>query len=644
MTGDHGYLHSDLIHHPFGISLVRHTLTPGNSIPGALIMPVTGVVTAHNLLLFLHTFLTGFFTFLLLRSLKAGTGPSLVAGMIAMLWPARTAHAMTHLNIAGTAWIPLTLLLLLKVRTSRHPVWFISAVLSLTFLGLTAWHHLAAVLCIVWVVFPAPLDRERIMSGIRMAGAIILGICFLLPFIMPLTSPDPLIPERSSVEQAGFSIKPLSFLVPSFHHPVWDETVASYYENLPGNPIESTGYIGMAILMFLGFSGFKKRRFPLKWVIASLFLLLLSMGPELVIGQTRIPLPYKLLHLLPGFSTGRTPGRFLITTGITLAVVIGVILADWTARNSRDRLLTVVMGCLICLDFLPGSMPVSPAAISPAATFLANRPGSDGVLDVPAHWSVRRYMFDQIFHGKPIAGGFVSRIPVTVFDRENKFPLLKTLGDPENALMTLVQADSCDLSDLSDLLDIRYLMVHLDLLPVSAGKHIPGFKDRFGDSIVFQDGSTIIIDRTVWSEPMVRHDPAIYFYENWYPEEQWSGQPCPVRWAGDRAAEIRVFLPDGFGSVRGAFDIRSAPFPSGENQSVQVSWNGTQIHEIPVLPGTGWQSIVFEIPDPANRIENSLQFNFRCTARPSELHNTVSRDARPLAAAVKCMTLTSTGN
>ena len=108
---------TDYIFYPAGISLIRHGISPLNSIAGALLSTFLSLHTAFNILLLLHFTLSAWAFFLLARYLTDNIPGSILAGLIYAFCPFHYFY-MQYLMGTSFAFLPLSVLYFCK--TYRH--------------------------------------------------------------------------------------------------------------------------------------------------------------------------------------------------------------------------------------------------------------------------------------------------------------------------------------------------------------------------------------------------------------------------------------------------------------------------------------------------------------------------------------------
>ena len=147
----------------------------------------------------------------------------------------------------------------------------------------------------------------------------------------------------------------------------------------------------------------------------------LSLGPFVIVAGTNtyVPGPWALLRYVPVINAVRTPTRFSIVAALGLAMLMAGALAALGERwpHRRRAIGWVAMVLLLCeLAPLPerctrrdillvgrdGRRPAAGAGPQPAVRV---RDGRSSAGDFSA-----RYQFEQTRHGKPLIGGYLSRV------------------------------------------------------------------------------------------------------------------------------------------------------------------------------------------------------------------------------------------
>ena len=148
----------------------------------------------------------------------------------------------------------------------------------------------------------------------------------------------------------------------------------------------------------------------------------LALGPFIHIAgmNTYIPGPWALLRYVPMLGLARTPARFSVVMMLAVAVLFAAAL-EWFGRTYpkyRHALLTIV-AVLLAGELLPAPLTLHSAAVPSFYRRVAAASGDVRVLELPTgirdgtssegNFSARSQYF-QTMHGKPLIGGYLSRV------------------------------------------------------------------------------------------------------------------------------------------------------------------------------------------------------------------------------------------
>ena len=625
IAGEQSLLLSSMIRYPFGADLTFHTLSVANGVIAAPLIHLWNICGAYNLLLLFHAMMTNLGVIAVAREVGCNRMTSIFAGMIAMLWPGRVVHNAAHLNIAGTTWIPLSIWCQLKILRTAKIRYGVANALTVVFTGLTAWQHLVSLVLMSWL----PFDFKR-LSGravLIWAGSWCIASMFFLQFTIPMWINTTRVVPRPLSESEQFSISPIGLVTPfSGHIPAISSSGIPYQTDM----IETTGYLGIPILILFVSGIFIRSGLIGKWFSASVALIVLAMGPVITFGKTRVPMPFALLHQIPGMQFSRTPGRFIIPAGITVAIVIGLILSRTQWSYLKHRWIQIGIMSLILLDFLPPRLPVISSAVPKVyETLSAELPPNAAVLDIPCHRSIREYQYYQTMHGKPVNAGFISRFAPDDLRRESDLPFYKQLSQ-SFAVDTLLNASGEEVWDLFRILSVGAVVLHRNKL---SNKTFDPERvaEKLNGHILRDDGCCvgIALENSVYSHGV--RDPGIYYIDNWYYPENWQGLPGTVRWTRGRSASIRIFpgRPDNTGGKL-SFDVFT--MQSEEcNQHMNVFRSRDQIFTWKPTAARSWVPISIPFSQPLSVAGETIRFEFSCAVCPADTGN--SNDNRNLAAA-----------
>lgn len=241
----------------------------------------------------------------------------------------------------------------------------------------------------------------------------------------------------------------------------------------------------------------------------------MAFGPELDVGEWRIPLPYGVaMHVIPGFSSMRAPVRFVLMGALGFAT-LSAFGAAWSLRRLRTRWGSRIAGSLVVLAAVVSAWeygllsdarqtrPVRIGADMPEVYRALAAAPHGPVLEVPpnhffGHFRgaivASGYMFYSTFHWDPLLNGYSAYPPPSsVVTRA----LIAALPD-EEALRLLRRTTG-----------LRYVVLHRELLPPSARgrwRAPPGLRlrGRYGQDLLFEVRDRVepdLLEELVQTEP-----------------------------------------------------------------------------------------------------------------------------------------------
>ena len=156
----------------------------------------------------------------------------------------------------------------------------------------------------------ARLDANLIGRGAAMLG---LSAILLLPALVPALAEAANEPYYFDPVDQRFSADLLSWFTPSLQHPLWGGYTMKVYQHFPGVLAEWTTYIGYTVLALVAAAWTLRRKHPVgRWFVVAGIFAVLALGPTLQISghDLGVPLPYRLLKLVPVLNSLREPSRF----------------------------------------------------------------------------------------------------------------------------------------------------------------------------------------------------------------------------------------------------------------------------------------------------------------------------------------------
>jgi hypothetical protein len=214
-----------------------------------------------------------------------------------------------------------------------------------------------------------------------------------------------------------------ALILPNPNHPLTPHWVSDWLTaSAGGDPLEGVASIPWVALVVIAVAFIRGWRSNRSIAVLSAIFGLLALGPFVHVAgvNTHVPGPWALLRYVPIVGLARTPARFSAVVILMVAVMFASALAWLAHRHRRGTLLTAVVGVLLVAELLPLPRTLYSAAIPAIYRHVAAAPGEVTVMHLP--FGVRDgtssvgdfsalYEFFQTAHGKPLMGGYLSRVP-----------------------------------------------------------------------------------------------------------------------------------------------------------------------------------------------------------------------------------------
>lgn len=431
------------------------------------------LINSHKSLLIIILFgffLNNFFMYLLLRKLKIDQYLSILVSLIFGFTPFLSHRVLGHYAYISIYFFPLVFIALKKLFESNKTIerFIFCLVLGLCMATVLLSNFYYFFTIVLGLLFSAGYwfftDRKEFLKLLSrnvtyLFLSIISAIFFLIPWILSVYN---LIKTQGLVKTPGFggsitlSSDLASFITPSEFNPLYNiifNKITSIvplfvkYQYFFLNSLERFSYPGIIIvLIYLTVTILKIfNRFPQKlwqlikpYFIVSSFFYILMLGPFLKIFNrwfinldgvsVVLPLPFLLLHYIPGLSTIRATARFTPAFVFFACIVTAYVINFVLTRISKKKQI-ILLVCLFVIFFFDQFYTISQKMVENAPVkiyqYLKNQNDQKTVLDVP--FTVRdgfNYigfvhgilpMYGQLIHGKPIIGGYLARVPEEVF-------------------------------------------------------------------------------------------------------------------------------------------------------------------------------------------------------------------------------------
>jgi hypothetical protein len=445
------------IYSPFGFDLIRNQdLSPATVLLFAPLTRTVGEVVAYNLLVLISFPLTAFGTYLLSRELWGSRLGAVVAGTAVAFCAYRVSHALGHLSIVTTQWIPFFLFYV--ERSIKQPTLRNGALAGLFYSlsALVTWYY--AVGCAIAALLYTSVrltarDRGRARDIVRAAAAAALVAAALVgPFVVPYARGvmSGAMTNRPIAEQEAYSASVADFFIPLTSHPLWGRWVLRHWRSGANglSLAEWQIYLGSVALLLAGV-GVVARPSRTVWALIAMGIgmFVIALGPTFQLthqaggaaagGGSSIPLPVRVLALVPPFSLMRAWSRlgFFVELVVAVLAARGVfVLLDRTpglfaARTAVWRVGVMLIAlALTVVDTL--AVPYSRSVVEPRAVdrWLAAQPGDFAVIDYPVigHGWSGPAMYRRRITGKRTVLGYGRNPP-----NQNFWPMLSRFPAPE---------------------------------------------------------------------------------------------------------------------------------------------------------------------------------------------------------------------
>jgi hypothetical protein len=285
-------------------------------------------------------------------------------------------------------------------------------------------------------------------------------LILLTPLIVPawtLWSSGDYVTQTSSLKSGPQGVDVATLVLGPPFGGVLGPTVRGAYASLGLDVMESSAWLGLGTMLLALVA--LRRASPStevrRWMAIAACFGVWALGPYLIVvgHNTGIVLPQALAHVVPLVNNARIPGRAMAACALALSVVVAIALSS-TAQSSRSWRLVGLLAALAVGESLAAPLPLS--AVPPPGVYadIARGSESGAVLSIP--FGVRDgfgekgllehdALYGQTLHRRPIAGGFIARLPPRVwswYETHEPFNALLTLSTPGAALSVTPSCES----------------------------------------------------------------------------------------------------------------------------------------------------------------------------------------------------------
>jgi hypothetical protein len=329
-------------------------------------------------------------------------------------------------------------------RVSTHGLYTPMLLLTVLAVVRAAWPYRRAALSI---------DRTEILRFVRIASvAVPVSVLILSPVLYAV---------GVRIMDTGFESSPIrwrssppgvdvvSFFLPNPNHPFAPEAIRAWLTPGPDQYIENVASIPLVALIVIGAAIGARWRPSRIWIAVTAAFGLLALGPFVHVAgfNTHIPGPWAFARYVPIIRLARTPARLSIVVMLGVSMLFAAALSHLGDRwPRRRRLLLSAMALALLFELSPAPRPLYSASVPAFYTRVALDPRDVTLMELPV--GVRdgtssvgdftaRSQFFQTVHGKPLVGGYLSRVSRKRIAQLRQDPLL-------DALITLSEGGNLD--------------------------------------------------------------------------------------------------------------------------------------------------------------------------------------------------------
>lgn len=502
------------IFYPDILSLKFHSFSLANSLIGFLGVKFSlDRIFMYNFLFLLSYYLSGLFMYLLICRMGFGRVGAIIGGIIYAYCPYHVLHSLEHLNLMSIQWLPLCFYFYFRFKDDgRHLFFFILGMGAVAInLLISFYYGLMIVLLLglhMFVVFVLKEERIQVQrkSIYFFTGACltVLGIYF---FLFQPTGEGKDLYTVNIEEMSYYSVDLATIFLPNPLHPFWGSWCRNFLESFPGNFIEIGVSPGLTVYFLVLLSLFRISRKVTIWLILGVIFTILSFGPWLMfhgepvhLGDYKILLPGSILAQLPFFEHFRAPARWMLLATFCFSILSASAIHEYLSRTRKGgmrstgliRGLIVFIASLLLFEFWVAPFPL----LSTRVSSIYERIGSDkrhfSVMEVPLDPLIRKYLYTQTVHQKPILAGYLARLSVkyaTKFKRDRTFRFFAFREKPR---FIKPPEEVSFLAKVREY-DIGYLVIHRQYLGPDRLASMISFINSMKDRVVFDDDELIVL-------------------------------------------------------------------------------------------------------------------------------------------------------
>ncbi|HEY5729551.1 MAG TPA: hypothetical protein VIS72_05835 [Anaerolineales bacterium] len=468
--------HTDMLHWPFGTTLLGQTLNPINGLLAVPLLRVMSLVQAHNTIVLFAFMMSGVTAYWLAYYLTRSFWGSIIAGYIFTFSSYHFAHYYGHLNLISMEWIPLFVLCWYILITRPSVTTGFASALTLWLVLLSDYYYffycvLTGGLIVAWHMVS---QRDFLFFTKReyrtpLSMFILLALILTAPIVFPLMYLTRIDPFLDAHKPASFLLDLFALFIPGetwrFNH-----LTEAYWSKLPIGMSEASVYLGYAVIILLVYLWTKRRNMDIAsrievnlWYFLIFFFFSMALGPVLQINGITVYeglMPYTIMErILPMLKLSGVPVRMVVMVTLS-ASVLGAMAFHLLQKSSRKTIFISLTLVLLFVESMPGTLPSTPEVFPKYATALSELPNDGGMLDKAAPTKYLQ-LYYQTQHRKPMTFGYVARTPSSVVEKEKGLNRAINREDyaslwSEYRIRYIVTPDVIEYNDPAVLLELIY--------------------------------------------------------------------------------------------------------------------------------------------------------------------------------------------
>ena len=523
------FQYSNYIFYPDGTN-IGGNLAYFTTFIGFLLVQFLDYVTTWNIIWFLGLVFGGYGCYLLANNFNKNYQSSIIAGIIFTFTTYHMGHSLSHIGLSMIVWLPIFVLFLFKLLEKQSKYYSIVGGIIFFLVSLTHLYYSVFITMFSIIFFVIYIFRQKKVSNkdfiTNFSILLTIGLIGTSVLFLSNSSLNDELPDRQLYEHITFSTNLENLILPVPEHTTQILSdygmILSFYsffdKPVYGLQVENLIFLGYSVIFLATLAVIKYRRNHIWfWLLICGIFILMSFGPELKIFHqpTGIAMPDKLFYdAIPGWDEIRAPARFVVMANLALAVLASYavygLLKNKVSSFKQQLMLTAVIGFVILFEFsmIPYSSYSEP--IPDIYEEIKNDESKFAVLPIPiggtgdgALMSDPVMLYHQIYHEKPIYGGFESRTTSeTLMNTQTYFlNIFHILGSKYDVIKQDLPTHGLSLFDH---FDIKYVILYKELPTVSSSLEksfsnvfLPGIKQIMSeilseDTPVYEDDRILI--------------------------------------------------------------------------------------------------------------------------------------------------------